>query len=59
VTTVEDDGVGFAPAGSGGPREGHFGLALLRDRASDFGGELTIDSAPGRGTAIRLEVPEP
>ena len=59
VTTVEDDGVGFAPAGSAGPREGHFGLALLRDRASDFGGELTIDSAPGRGTAIRLEVPEP
>jgi len=59
VTTVEDDGVGFAPADRGGPREGHFGLALLRDRASDFGGELTIDSAPGRGTAIRLEVPEP
>jgi signal transduction histidine kinase len=51
---IEDDGAGFDPAG--GPDGGHFGLRLLRDLAREAGGELEIDSAPGRGTRIKLEV---
>ncbi len=55
---IEDDGVGFAPEEAQQARtDGHFGLALLGDRAADLGGRLVIDSAPGRGTRVHLEVP--
>lgn len=57
--SVRDDGVGFdaagAPAGPGG-RRGH-GLASLARRAAELGGRLRLDSAPGRGTWIELDVP--
>ena len=49
---VEDDGVGFDPAGAPG-----FGLAGLRDRAAEVGGELDVASAPGRGTRVTVRVP--
>jgi signal transduction histidine kinase len=51
---VEDDGRGFADRA--GP-EGHFGLLVMRERAWAVGGELTVDSAPGRGTRVALDVP--
>jgi two-component system, NarL family, sensor kinase len=51
---VEDDGRGFDPAAAGG--EGHFGLRVLEGLARDAGGELEIDSAPGEGARIRVEV---
>ena len=35
---------------------GHLGLDLLRDRARDLGGRLEVDSEPGRGTTVTLEV---
>lgn len=60
VLTVSDDGLGFDPATLTDPRRsGHFGLVVLRDLAADAGGELQVDSAPGGGTRIRLEVPLP
>jgi signal transduction histidine kinase len=31
----------------------------MRERAARLGGTLTIDSAPGRGTHIRVRVPLP
>jgi signal transduction histidine kinase len=50
---VEDDGPGFdASAVSGGS-----GLTNLLDRVTAVGGTLEIDSAPGRGTRIRGELP--
>jgi signal transduction histidine kinase len=53
VLTVSDDGRGFDPQtvtpGSG--------LANLRHRANQVRGTLVIDTAPGTGTRIRLEVP--
>jgi signal transduction histidine kinase len=52
---VEDDGRGFDPAAAG--EEGHFGLRVLEDLAEDAGGELEIDSAPGSGTRVTVEVP--
>jgi signal transduction histidine kinase len=58
VALVEDNGSGFDPAvAPTRRREGHFGISLLVDRARDLGGALAIESTPGRGTAVRLEVP--
>ena len=55
---VEDDGIGFSSERSEPSRaNGHIGLPLLRDLAGDVGGTLHVDSAEGRGTRVRLEVP--
>jgi signal transduction histidine kinase len=51
---VEDDGRGFDPSAAGG--DGHFGLRVLEDLAHDAGGELEIDSAPGAGARVAVEV---
>jgi signal transduction histidine kinase len=55
VLEVDDDGRGFdaeAPAA-----DGHVGLKGLRGLLADAGGQLTVRSAPGEGTHIRVEVP--
>jgi two-component system, NarL family, sensor kinase len=54
VLTIRDDGKGFDAAVH---PEGHFGLRLLSDLAQEAGGDMRLDSAPGRGTTIRVEVP--
>jgi signal transduction histidine kinase len=51
---VVDDGVGFEPDLRGG---GGYGLPGMRERAERLGGVLTIESAPGAGTRVRVEVP--
>jgi signal transduction histidine kinase len=54
---IRDDGVGFDPlvarrlAG-----ERHFGLAGMRERVEMVGGRLVVDSAPGRGTTVKVEM---
>lgn len=53
--TVSDDGAGF-DAEAPWNRES-FGLRGLRDLAREAGGTLTVTSAPGQGTKVRLEVP--
>jgi signal transduction histidine kinase len=55
VLDVSDDGAGFDP---GTPPQG-LGLASMRERAGSVGGKLTVTSAPGSGTKIRLSVPVP
>jgi signal transduction histidine kinase len=52
VLTVRDDGRGFVPAAAAGAEQGHFGLQVMRERVEGIGGTLTIDAAPGRGTAV-------
>jgi len=55
---VSDDGRGFDPETVIHRQEqGQLGIALLADRAADLGGRLDIDSEPGRGTRVVLEVP--
>jgi signal transduction histidine kinase len=54
VLEVRDNGRGFDPA-AGHP--GHFGLESMRSRAAEIGGWLTITSAPGSGTLVRISVP--
>lgn len=55
---IEDDGKGFDPASVPVPRNGGRGLGLLgmRERVEAFGGTMTLDSAPGQGTHVRLEI---
>ncbi|MFM9026321.1 MAG: ATP-binding protein [Planctomycetaceae bacterium] len=54
---VRDDGRGFEPGMQAGPRQGHFGLAGMRERVERLGGAFVIDSEPGRGTTVRAHVP--
>ncbi|MEU5431042.1 GAF domain-containing sensor histidine kinase [Streptomyces olivoreticuli] len=56
VLRVTDDGRGFEP-GSVRRAGRHLGLVSMRDRATGVGGGLTVTSAPGKGTAIEMEVP--
>ncbi|WP_407838199.1 sensor histidine kinase [Streptomyces sp. DSM 116496] len=51
--SVRDDGTGFDPHAH---RRGN-GLSSLTERTKLLGGRLTIDSAPGQGTAIALAIP--
>jgi signal transduction histidine kinase len=55
VLEVSDNGRGFDPAQL--PPPGHFGLRGLRDLVAEAGGRLTVQSAPGAGTRIQMEVP--
>jgi len=56
VLRVTDDGGGFDPQAI--RRAGrHLGLVSMRDRASGVGGSLSVESAPGKGTTIEMEVP--
>ena len=52
--TVTDNGVGFDPDQARGP--GHQGLINMRARAVAVGGQLVLESAPGGGTRIIVEV---
>lgn len=54
---VVDDGIGFDPLLQSGPTDSHLGLVGMRERADYAGGELTIHSAPGSGTVLRLDLP--
>jgi signal transduction histidine kinase len=54
--TIRDDGHGFEP-GARNVRGKRLGLTSMRDRASVLGGRLTIESSPGRGSTVHLEVP--
>lgn len=53
--SIIDDGVGFEPSRS----VSGVGLASMRERAEAFGGELILDSAPGRGASITARMGAP
>ncbi len=50
---VKDNGCGFDPAGT----HGGFGLTGIRERTQQINGNLVIDSTPGSGTRILVEIP--
>jgi signal transduction histidine kinase len=53
--SVADDGAGFDPAAAA-LRARRLGLTSMEERAKELGGELEIESAPGAGTTVRLEL---
>jgi signal transduction histidine kinase len=56
VLAVADDGDGF-DASDPAVRSRRLGLTSMEERARELGGTLEIDSRPGEGTTVRLEVP--
>ncbi|UCI08054.1 sensor histidine kinase [Mesorhizobium sp. B1-1-8] len=52
---IEDDGHGFDNHVEPGP--GHLGLAGMKERLALVGGELTVETAKGKGTAVYADVP--
>ena len=61
VLDVLDDGVGFDPDrlknSVGSHDAGGFGLVALRERVEHLGGTLVVESTPGEGTTIVVELP--
>ena len=65
VLDVRDDGVGFNPEADRKPHQlrrragemGGFGLRGMRERAERVGGKLLVDSTPGEGTTLAVELP--
>jgi ligand-binding sensor domain-containing protein/signal transduction histidine kinase len=53
--TIQDDGLGFDAAKVFS--EGHFGLRGMRERIHRFEGRFQIDSTPGAGAKVRVEIP--
>ena len=53
---VSDRGRGFDPTEPFRPPRG-WGLAGMRERVESLGGTLKIDSAPGRGTTVEVDIP--
>lgn len=56
MVMIEDDGGGFDSTAM--LREGSFGMLGMAERAEALGGKLTVESAPGAGTTIVVEVPD-
>ncbi len=54
---VQDDGLGFAPEEQQFTTKG-FGLFNIRERLRHLGGEVLIESSPGRGTSVTLITPQ-
>jgi signal transduction histidine kinase len=54
MLAIADDGQGFDPITA--PKKGGMGLCNMHERASLLGGKLTVESQPGAGTKIQIEV---
>ena len=52
---LADNGVGFDTSAPG--PEGHFGMAMMRERAQVGGGSFDVESEPGQGTTITVRFP--
>lgn len=53
---IHDNGCGFDP--SLPAPQGHFGVLGIRERANKIQAALKIESTPGKGTTVRVEVPD-
>ena len=59
LLSVEDDGVGFDQdkVMKTSKRKGPLGLLIMRERAIQLDGEFTLESQPGQGTHVLVEIP--
>lgn len=55
--TVRDDGRGFDPAARPADGRMHFGLLGMRERVAKIQGRIEVQSAPGAGTVIAIDMP--
>lgn len=56
TASVDDNGKGFDPDVGFG-KSGSWGLRGIKERAMTVGGRLSIESKPGEGTRVKLEIP--
>ncbi len=56
---VLDDGRGFDPATGSARGDRGRGLAGIRSRVTELGGEVVVESTPGEGTALAVSLPIP
>jgi len=57
---IHDDGQGFDPQTLGSPPDqasGGFGLRGMRQRVEQIGGEMLVESSPGMGTTLVVQLP--
>ena len=54
---IADDGCGFEPSRAQGPKERHFGLTIMQERAGALNAKLQIRSMRGYGTTISIQLP--
>ncbi|WP_236784914.1 sensor histidine kinase [Alteribacter salitolerans] len=54
LAIIKDDGKGFNPDVK---KEGSFGLLGMKERVNMLDGQLTLDSQPGKGTLIMVQIP--
>ena len=60
VLVIEDDGIGFDVTAQDKKSENSgIGLISMRERVLSFDGGFTINSEPGQGTEIIVEIPCP
>jgi signal transduction histidine kinase len=58
LVTIEDDGIGFRPEEVSVPGASRgIGLVGIRERVTQLRGELRLESGPGRGTRLTVEIP--
>jgi PAS domain S-box-containing protein len=59
LLSIEDDGQGFNHSGRSpaGQETDHFGITIMRERAVLLGGDFQIESQPGKGTVVMVEIP--
>ena len=64
ATSFFDSPIRFASAPRGfdvasvlSVREGHFGLTGMRERVKWLGGDIHLESSPGAGAEVRVEIP--
>ena len=56
LVLIEDDGIGFSTTPASTHPGNHIGLSIMQERAQSIGAELAVDSEPGEGTRILLEL---
>ena len=54
--SVSDNGCGFDPDNCPAAADGHFGLQGIQDRVDGLEGDMTIQSAPGKGTKVTISI---
>jgi len=56
LLTIRDDGAGF-DVEEARSRSSRYGMTTMKERVLAAGGQLEVDSAPGKGTTLRAKVP--
>ena len=54
---VKDNGKGFSLEQVIGQKDRHFGISVMKERVYLLNGDISIETEPGRGTEIKIEIP--